>query len=76
MTTASTGRKPIDPHCAFCGTRLEPDVHALHACNCMQCGTKIPGWRLREDAPPMCEDCNLGVGDLDDEGNLGNMVRG
>jgi len=69
-------KAPIDPHCAFCEMPLAPDVHVPHECKCATCGGVVPGWVLREDTPPTCEDCVLGISNLDDEDSLENMVRG
>ncbi len=72
---AKQGGKPrlLDARCAFCDTLLGNDVHAEHTCICVACGDAVPGWRLREDEPPTCEVCLMG---LDDEDPFEHALRG
>lgn len=72
----------VDAMCAFCETNLGSDVFAVHTCHCMQCGDPVQNWRLREDTPPLCDPCMLGIGSVDDSDDLDllgddeHMVRG
>jgi hypothetical protein len=68
-------QSPIDAMCAFCETVLGSDVFAEHTCKCMQCGDPVAAWRLREDAPPLCDPCMLGIGDAGDEDDLDLLVQ-